>query len=125
MPYSSSVEQNVACFTLEGHLDALDLLMMFRSPEYKSAIYNYDKVLIDYTAISGVSLTKDDIIAITIIGKNDLEQAKASHVVAAVHQNERALLEKISEKLFNDSALRLEITDSKDHAFKLLTKDNA
>ncbi|MGS2721436.1 hypothetical protein [Paraglaciecola aestuariivivens] len=124
MPYSSSIEHDVACFTLEGNLNALDLLMMFKSPEYKSAIHNYKKILIDYTQITGISLTKEDVISITLIGKSDLEHASATHIVAALLDNERQILQQISEKLFIDSDLQLEVADSKAKALNLLKQYN-
>ncbi|MEO9944467.1 hypothetical protein [Paraglaciecola sp.] len=59
--------------SIEGSLNALDLLFMLQSRDYKSVIAKYDKVLIDYSDVIGSSLTMEEAVCITLLGKMDLD----------------------------------------------------
>ena len=63
MQYEISITENIACMTLEGNLNALDLMFMFQSKEYKDVIKQYKKIIIDYTNICGSTLTAQDAVA--------------------------------------------------------------
>ena len=87
MQYDISITENIACITVEGNLNSLDLIFMFQSQEYKDVINQYKKILIDYTNISGVELTAEDAIAITMLGRMGLEDLGKITIVMAVNEN--------------------------------------
>jgi hypothetical protein len=120
MQYNISITENIACITLEGNLNSLDLMFMFQSTEYKGAINQYKKILIDYTNISGVSVTAEDAIAITMLGKMDLENIGKITIVVAVNKNERDVMEKVTKSIFSDSQSVVLVTDSRSNALKIL-----
>lgn len=120
MQYDISMAENIAYITLEGNLNSLDLMFMFQSSEYKDVINQYKKILIDYTNISGVSLTAEDAVAITMLGKMDLENLGKISIVMAVNKNERDVMEKVTKSIFSDSQSDVLVSDSKNNALKIL-----
>ena len=68
MQYNISITENIVRIILEGSLSSLDLMFMLWSKDYKTAINQYQKVLIDYTHISGVTLKTENMFAITMLG---------------------------------------------------------
>jgi|TARA_R110000868_G_scaffold52686_1_gene166068 hypothetical protein len=120
MQYDISTTENIACITLEGNLNSLDLMFMFQSNDYKDVINQYKKILIDYTDISGVTLTAEDAIAITMLGKMDLENLGKISIVLAVNKNERDVMEKVTKSIFADSKSEVFVTNSKSSALKIL-----
>jgi hypothetical protein len=120
MQYDISITEDIACITLEGNLNPLDLMFMFQSQEYKDVINKFKKVLIDYTNICGVTLTAEDVIAITMLGKMGLEKLGKKTIVLAVNDNERDVVEKVTQSIFSDSHSEVIVTDSKNNALKIL-----
>lgn len=120
MQYDISMAENIAYITLEGNLNSLDLMFMFQSSEYKDVINQYKKILIDYTNISGVSLTAEDAVAITMLGKMDLENLGKISIVMAVNKNERDVMEKVTKSIFSDSQSDVLVSDSRNNALKIL-----
>jgi hypothetical protein len=122
MQYTISEVEDIVCITLEGNLNSLDLLFMFKSKEYKKAIAEHNKILIDYTNLSGVALTAEDAIAITMIGKMDLENAGQINIAVAVNDSERSVMEKVTKSIFSDSQSNVYVADSKKEAIEILQK---
>tara|TARA_R110002153_G_scaffold3042_9_gene14507 strand:+ start:18946 stop:19335 length:390 start_codon:yes stop_codon:yes gene_type:complete len=120
MQYHISITENIACITLEGNLNSLDLMFMFQSKEYKSVTNQYKKILIDYTNISGISLTTEDVVAITMLGKMYLKNISKITIVVAVNENERDEMEKVTKSIFSDSQSEVLVTDSRSSALKIL-----
>ncbi|MFT4808178.1 MAG: hypothetical protein ACI9LX_001508 [Paraglaciecola sp.] len=120
MQYDISISENIACITVEGNLNSLDLMFMFQSKEYKGVINQYKKIFIDYTNISGVALTAEDAIAITMLGKMGLENLGKITIVMAVNENEHDVMEKVTKSIFSDSQSDVFVTDSKSNAIKIL-----
>ncbi|MBL4630357.1 MAG: hypothetical protein JKY14_04090 [Paraglaciecola sp.] len=119
MQYDISFTKDIACMTLEGNLNALDLMFMFQSNEYKDVIKQYKKIIIDYTNICGSTLTAQDAIAIAMLGKMGLENLGKITVVMAINENEGEVLEKITKSIFSDSQTDILVTDSKSNALKI------
>ena len=120
MQYDISITENIACITVEGNLNSLDLIFMFQSQEYKDVINQYKKILIDYTNISGVELTAEDAIAITMLGKMGLEDLGKITIVMAVNENEHEMMENVTKSIFSDSESDVFVTDSRNSAIKIL-----
>jgi hypothetical protein len=120
MQYDISISENIACITVEGNLNSLDLMFMFQSKEYKGVINQYKKIFIDYTNISGVALTAEDAIAIAMLGKMGLEKLGKITIVTAVNENEHDVMEKVTKSIFSDSQSDVFVTDSKSNAMKIL-----
>jgi hypothetical protein len=120
MQYDISITENIAYISLEGNLNALDLMFMFQSKEYKSVIRQYKKIIIDYTNICGVALTAEDAIAITMLGKMDLENLGKITIVMAVNENERDVMEKVTKSIFSDSQSEVLVTNSRSNALAIL-----
>jgi hypothetical protein len=120
MQYDIFISENIACITVEGNLNSLDLMFMFQSKEYKGVINQYKKIFIDYTNISGVALTAEDAIAITMLGKMGLENLGKITIVMAVNENEHDVMEKVTKSIFSDSQSDVFVTDSKSNAIKIL-----
>jgi hypothetical protein len=120
MQYDISIDENIAYITLDGNLNALDLMFMFQSKEYKGVIKQYKRILIDYTNISGVALTAEDAVAITMLGKMDLENQGKITIAMAVNENERDVMEKVTKSIFSDSQSDVVVADSKSSALKIL-----
>ena len=120
MQYDISIAENIACITIEGNLNSLDLMFMFQSKEYKDVINQYTKIPIDYTNICGVSITAEDAMAITLLGKMDLENLGKKTIAVAVDENERSVMEKVTKSIFSDSQSDIIVTDSKSNALKIL-----
>ena len=93
---------------------------MFQSKEYKSVTNQYKKILIDYTNISGISLTTEDVVAITMLGKMYLKNISKITIVVAVNENERDEMEKVTKSIFSDSQSEVLVTDSRSSALKIL-----
>jgi hypothetical protein len=120
MQYDISITENIACITIEGNLNALDLMFMFQSKNYIDVINQYKKILIDYTNISGVALKAEDVIAITMLGKISLENLGKITIVTAVNENEHDVMEKVTKNIFSDSQSDIFVTDSKSNAMRIL-----
>jgi len=120
MQYDISITENIACITVEGNLNSLDLIFMFQSQEYKDVINQYKKILIDYTNISGVELTAEDAIAITMLGKMGLEDLGKITIVMAVNENEHEMMENVTKSIFSDSESDVFVTDSRNSAIRIL-----
>jgi len=120
MQYDISITENIACITLEGNLNPLDLMFMLQSEDYKAAINKYQKVLIDYTYISGVTLTAEDVFAITMLGKMGLENLGKITIVLAVNENEADMVQRLTKNMFASSQSDILITDSSSNALKIL-----
>jgi hypothetical protein len=120
MQYEISITENIACITIEGNLNALDLMFMLQSKDYKNVINQYHKILIDYTNISGVDLTAGDTHAITMLAKMGLENLGKITLVIAVNENEHDVMEKVTKSIFSDSKSDIFVTDSKRNALKIL-----
>jgi hypothetical protein len=120
MQYDISITENITCITIEGNLTALDLIFMLQSKDYNDVINQYKKILIDYTNISGVALIREDVIAIAMLGKMGLENLGKITIVTAVNENERDVMEKVTQSIFFDSESDVLVTDSKSSAMKIL-----
>ncbi len=120
MQYDILISKNIACITINGNLDALDLMFMLKDKDYKAVINQYQKILIDYTNISGVTLTAQDTFAIMMLGKMDMENLGKINIVIAVNENEHAVIKKITKGIFSDSQSDILMFDSKNDALKLL-----
>ncbi|WP_299080254.1 hypothetical protein [uncultured Paraglaciecola sp.] len=70
--------------------------------------------------VSGVTLTPKDAVAITMLGKMDLENLGKMTIVMAVNENERALMEKVTRSIFSDSQTDVLVSDSRKGALMLL-----
>ncbi|WP_339723517.1 hypothetical protein [uncultured Paraglaciecola sp.] len=121
MQYDISITENIACITIKGNLNSLDLMFMFQSKDYIEVVNHYKKILIDYTNISGVSLTAEDAVAITMLGKMALENLGKLNIAVAVNENERGVLEKVTKSIFSDSQSEVVIKDARDEALKVLS----
>ncbi len=120
MQYDISITENVACITIEGNLNALDLMFMLQNKDYNDVINQYKKILIDYTNISGVALTPEDVIAIAMLGKMGFENLGKITIVTAVNENEHDVMEKVTQSIFSDSQSDIFVTDSRNNAMKIL-----
>jgi hypothetical protein len=120
MQYDISITENIACITIEGNLNALDLMFMLQNKDYNDVINQYKKILIDYTNISGVALTPEDVIAIAMLGKMGLENLGKITIVTAVNENEHEVMEKVTQSIFSDSQSDIFVTDSRSNAMKIL-----
>jgi hypothetical protein len=118
------ISKNIACLTIDGNLDALDLMLMLmfmlKDKNYKAVINQYQKILIDYTNISGVTPTSEDTFAISMLGKMNLEDLGKITTVIAVNENKHAVIEKITKGIFFDSQSIILMSDSTSDALKLL-----
>jgi hypothetical protein len=123
MEFTISTVKDISCITLEGTLNALDMIFMTQSPEYKTAIISNKKLLIDYSDIDGSSLTPEDIVGITMLGKKGLEGSKIAIIVIVVDETERVGIEKISLAIFADSQAKIHVTDNKKQALEILNRD--
>ncbi|MEP1448089.1 MAG: hypothetical protein ABJK37_18445 [Paraglaciecola sp.] len=120
MQYDISIADNIACITIEGNLNSLDLMFMFQSQEYKDVVNQYKKILIDYTNISGVSITAEDAVAITMLGKMGLEKSGKINIAVAVNENEREVMESVTKSIFSDSQATVFVSDSSKDALQRL-----
>lgn len=120
MQYDISFTQDIACITVEGNLNSLDLMFMFQSKEYNEVVSEYKKLLIDYTSISGVSVTPEDAFAITMLGKMGLDNIGQIRIAVAVNELERDVMEKVTKNIFSDSQSEIIVTDTKTNALKIL-----
>lgn len=93
---------------------------MLQSKDCKTAISQYQKVLIDYTNNSDATLRPEDTFAIMMLGKIDVENLVKITIVIVVNENEHAVIEKITKGIFSDSQSDILISDSKSDALKLL-----
>ena len=120
MQYEISIIENIACITIEGNLNALDLMFMLQGKDYKDVMNQYQKILIDYTNISSVTLTAEDLFAMTMLAKMDLENLGRITIVIAVNENELDVIKKVTTSIFSDSQSGICVTDSKSNAMKIL-----
>jgi hypothetical protein len=120
LQYDISNTENVACITIEGNLNALDLMFMLQNKDYNDVINQYKKILIDYTNISGIALTPEDVIAIAMLGKMGLENLGKITIVTAVNENEHDVMKKVTQSVFSDSQSDIFVTDSRNNAMKIL-----
>jgi hypothetical protein len=58
--------------------------------------------------------------AITLLGKMDLENLGKKTIAVAVDENERGVMEKVTKSIFSDSQSDVIVTDSKSNALKIL-----
>lgn len=122
MHHEISITNDIACITLEGNLNALDMLFLFQSQEYKSVISSYKKILMDYTQISGVSLTSEDIKSLTMLSKIELEELGKINMAIVVSDNERKTMENVTTFLLAASHANVQVCNSRDNAMKMLNK---
>ncbi|MEP1552544.1 MAG: hypothetical protein ABJJ44_20080 [Paraglaciecola sp.] len=120
MPFEISESDGFAIVSIEGSLNALDLLFMLQSRDYKSVIAKYDKVLIDYSDVIGSSLTMEEAVCITLLGKMDLDNQQGIHIAVAVIENERAVMEKVTAELFSNGDAKVTIVKSKQQGIDIL-----
>jgi hypothetical protein len=120
MQYNISITENIACINIDGNLNALDLMFMLQSKDYNDVIKQYKKILIDYTNISGVALTAEDVVAIVMLGKMSLENLGKITIVTAVNENEYDVMENVTKSIFSDSQSDIFVTDSRSSAMKIL-----
>ncbi|WP_133470708.1 hypothetical protein [Paraglaciecola marina] len=120
MQFEISENDGFAIVSIEGSLNALDLLFMLQSSDYKSVIAKYDKVLIDYSDISGSSLTMEDAVGITLLGKMNLVNQQDIHIAVAVNENERAVMEKVTAEIFSNGDAKITIVKSKQQGINIL-----
>jgi hypothetical protein len=120
MHFKITTINDISCITIEGILNALDMIFMTQSPEYKTAITSHKKLLIDYTNIDGTSMTPEDIFGITMLGKKGLEGSGNTHIAVVVDDSEREDIEKISHAIFSDSHSEVHVTNNKPQALEIL-----
>lgn len=122
MQHQISITNDIACITFKGSLNALDLLFMFQSQEYKTAINTHKKILMDYTKINGVALTAEDVKSLAMLGKIDFENLGQINIVLVVKDNEGKVLESVTKNLFAASQAIVQLSNSSDNAMKILNK---
>lgn len=120
MQYEISIEKDIACITIEGQLNSLDLLFMLQSKECKNVISQYKKILLDYTHIYDIALTEQDVIALTMLGKRSLENIEKINIAVAVNDSEQKIMEKVTKSVFATSESNISVTNSKANAMKIL-----
>lgn len=122
MQFSITIIDDIACITIEGTLNALDMIFMIQGPEYKNAISQHRKLLIDYSHIDSSTLTPEDAMGITMLGKRQVEQFGETHIAIVVDDTERADREKMSHAIFSASHSKIDVTDNKKDALQILRK---
>ncbi|MGJ8681799.1 hypothetical protein [Paraglaciecola sp.] len=122
MQFQISTIKDVSCITLEGTLNALDMIFMTQSPQYKTAISSNKKLLLDYSYIDGSILSPEDVVGITMLGKKGLEGSGNTHVAVVVEDSDREDIEKITKAIFSDTQSKIIVTDNKQQALTMLNQ---
>ena len=120
MRYDISIIEKIPCVTIEGNLNSLDLMFMFQSPEYKNMLNQYERIFIDCTNICGSTLMEEDVFAISMLGKMNLDNLGKKTIVMAVNENEYDVIEKVTRSIFSGHQTELLYADSKSNALKIL-----
>jgi hypothetical protein len=100
------------------------MIFMTQSPEYKMAVSANKKLLMDYLDIDGTSLTAEDAIGITMLGKKSLEGLGNTHIAVVVDDTERRDIEAISKAIFADTQSQIIVTNNKQQALQALAGSN-
>ncbi|MFT2091803.1 hypothetical protein [Paraglaciecola sp. 2405UD69-4] len=120
MQFKITRSHMLAIVSVEGSLNALDLLFMLQSREYKNVIAKHNKVLVDYSGVLSSSLTLEDAMGLTLLGKMDLDTQGEIHLVIVVNENEREVMEKVTGDIFSNSMTTISIVKSRQEGMAIL-----
>jgi hypothetical protein len=112
MSYQIDIFDDRIHIAFYGTLDALDLILLNQSQDYKSAIENNTKMLMDFTDIDGSALTAEDTQGLAMLGKLDSQRVKKLHLVIAIDKASAPAIQHICDKIFSDSSWQIDIVES-------------
>lgn len=120
MKYAISISDTCVSVVFEGQLRAIDLIFMNQDPLYRESIVGKKVLFMDFSAISGSELTREDIQGLMLLGKLDSKKAKNLHLVILVIAGETAAMQNLCEQIFSDSSWQVTLCTSREDALKLL-----
>ena len=124
MRFEISSIDNVSCLIIKGKINVLDMIFMLQSCEYKAAINTRKKLLMDYLDIDDTSLTAEDAVGITMLGKKGLEGSGNTHIAVVVDDMDRKDIENITKAIFADTQSKIIVTNNKQQALQALANTN-
>jgi hypothetical protein len=122
MSYQIINENDLLKIEFNGSLNALDLIFLHQSQDYKTAIQNKKKMLIDFSGISHSQISDEDTKGLAMLGKMDAHDVKNLHLVIVVADKDADSTQILFEKVFADVSWRINIVESVKQANILLAK---
>jgi ethanolamine utilization cobalamin adenosyltransferase len=123
MSYQIDIVDDLIRIEFYGTLDALDLILLNQSQDYKVAIQNKKKMLMDFTDINGSSLTAKDTQGLAMLGKLDSQRIKDLHLVIVIEQESAPAMQHICDKIFVDSSWQVDVVNSAAQGKQLLISE--
>ncbi|MCF2949546.1 hypothetical protein L0668_15605 [Paraglaciecola aquimarina] len=111
---------DISCITIDGTLNALDMIFMMQSAEFKTAITSNNKLLFDYSAVDGTNMSAEDVFGVAMLGKRSLENSGNTHLAIVVDDLARRDMEKISKAIFSNTQSEIFVSDDKNQAIQIL-----
>ncbi|MFT4937155.1 MAG: hypothetical protein ACI88A_000169 [Paraglaciecola sp.] len=121
MRYQLSKDDDWVCIEFTGILNALDLIMLQQSEEYKTAMKSPKKLVMDVTGISGSELTDEDIHGLAMLGKLDSPREQNLHLIIVVGQQDSTQIVQVCEQIFADTSWKVEVAESIAQAHQLFS----
>ncbi|MFT4993601.1 MAG: hypothetical protein ACI965_000621 [Paraglaciecola sp.] len=112
MSYQIDTFDDLIRIKFYGVLDALDLILLNQSKDYKLAIQNKNKMLMDFTDIEGSALTAEDARGLAMLGNRDSQRVKNLHLVIASDPISAPAMQHLCGKVFADSGWQVDIVES-------------
>lgn len=112
MSYRIDTFDDLVSIEFYGVLDALDLILLNQSQDYKLAIQDKKKMLMDYTGIEDSRLTGEDAKGLAMLGVRDSQRVKNMHLVVVVDKKSVPAVQHIFGKIFAESSWQVDVVDS-------------
>lgn len=114
--------RDILLVEFSGMLDAIDLIFLYLSEDYNQALKQHNKILYDFSQITGSKLTSEDAQGLAILRKRDEQTTAGKHmIIVADHPNLTALVEDFA-KIIQKVNCQVSICTSISEAERLFNK---
>lgn len=119
MSYTIKATDNKLCIEFNGVLNALDLIFLNQSQDYQSGLKKAERLMLDFSQITGSELTKADTHGLLMLGKLDSQKVHDIQLFIVTAEADSEIIEKLCTVIFAQSSWQVHVCDNRRRADSL------
>lgn len=120
MSYEMKTTDNMLCIEFDGMLNALDLIFLNQSQEYQSGLKKTQKLMLDFSQITGSELTEADTHGLLMLGKLDSQKVQDIQLFIITATTDSETIERLCTEVFAQSSWQVSIFHNRRQADSLI-----
>ena len=119
MSYEITSTNDKLCIEFNGVLNALDLILLNQSQDYKSRLKKAHKLMLDFSRITGSELTEADTHGLLMLAKLDSDKVQNIRLFIITAMTDSETIEKLCTEIFAQTSWQVRVFDSRRQAYDL------